>query len=224
MFVWRFSYMDTEQYEEAVRDYEKVYQTEKTTGKRPFDMYSICYLVFNLLVWQSRAQAFVEDGTTGVKEEQEERLLQGARCCQECHWGWDQKGLSQTSSDAPPRYSLCAPFVSRMQDICFFFILILLLLLFFSLIFFILWHHRTDRHSSATPEVQKEEEKKFKEVGEAFTVLSDPKKKTRYDNGHDMDDDSFSGRGNLQFSFNHLWWDGVELLFFSRKEGWSTRL
>lgn len=35
-FVWCFSYMDTEQYEEAVRDYEKVYQTEKTSGKRPF--------------------------------------------------------------------------------------------------------------------------------------------------------------------------------------------
>lgn len=27
------SYMDTEQYEEAVRDYEQVYQTEKTKGK-----------------------------------------------------------------------------------------------------------------------------------------------------------------------------------------------
>lgn len=27
------SYMDTEQYEEAVRDYEKVYQTEKTKGR-----------------------------------------------------------------------------------------------------------------------------------------------------------------------------------------------
>lgn len=26
------SYMDTEQYEDAVRDYEKVYQTEKTKG------------------------------------------------------------------------------------------------------------------------------------------------------------------------------------------------
>lgn len=26
------SYMDTEQFEEAVRDYEKVYQTEKTKG------------------------------------------------------------------------------------------------------------------------------------------------------------------------------------------------
>lgn len=25
--------MDTEQYEDAVRDYEKVYQTEKTKGK-----------------------------------------------------------------------------------------------------------------------------------------------------------------------------------------------
>lgn len=30
--------MDTEQYEEAVRDYEKVYQTEKTSGK----MHHLC--------------------------------------------------------------------------------------------------------------------------------------------------------------------------------------
>lgn len=170
---------------------------------------SICYLGFNLLVWQSRAQAFVENGTTGVKEEQEERLLQGARCYQECHWGWDQKGLSQTSPDAPPRYSLCAPLVSRMHDLTVFCLFAFSFVVFF-LISFVLWHHRTDRHSSATPEVQKEEEKKFKEVGEAFTVLSDPKKKTRYDNGHDLDDDgSFSGRGNVQFSSNHLWWDGV---------------
>lgn len=41
-FVWCFSYTDTEQYEEAVRDYEKVYQTEKTSGKRPF--VSLCKL------------------------------------------------------------------------------------------------------------------------------------------------------------------------------------
>lgn len=64
---------------------------------------SIYYLFFHLIVWQSRAQAFVEDSTAGVEEEQEERLLQSARCCQECHGGWDQKGLSQKSSDAPPR-------------------------------------------------------------------------------------------------------------------------
>lgn len=135
-FVRCFSYMDTEQYEEAVRDYEKVYQTEKTSGKRPFVTLpncSICYLVFNLSLWQSRAQAFVEDGTAGVKEEQEKRLLQGARCYQECHWGWDQKGLSQTSPDAPPRYFLCAPLVSRIHDLTVFclFVFSFLLLCFF---------------------------------------------------------------------------------------------
>uniref|UniRef100_A0A8C1EMB2 DnaJ homolog subfamily C member 7 n=1 Tax=Cyprinus carpio carpio TaxID=630221 RepID=A0A8C1EMB2_CYPCA len=52
--------------------------------------------------------------------------------------------------------------------------------------------HHPDRHSGASAEVQKEEEKKFKEVGEAFTVLSDPKKKSRYDSGHDLEDDDMN--------------------------------
>lgn len=112
-FVWPCSYMNTEQYEEAVRDYEKVYQTEKTSGEL------LLYYIFAFLLvltdapamsdfhtltfYHFRSQASAEDGTAGAEEEQEERLLQGAGGRQERHRGRDQKGLSQTGPHAPPR-------------------------------------------------------------------------------------------------------------------------
>ncbi|XP_045471520.1 dnaJ homolog subfamily C member 7 isoform X2 [Harmonia axyridis] len=48
--------------------------------------------------------------------------------------------------------------------------------------------HHPDRHANASDGEKKEQEKKFKEVGEAYGILSDPKKKCRYDSGQDMED------------------------------------
>uniref|UniRef100_A0A667ZBA5 DnaJ homolog subfamily C member 7-like n=1 Tax=Myripristis murdjan TaxID=586833 RepID=A0A667ZBA5_9TELE len=130
-------YMDLEQYEEAVRDYETVYQTEKTKEHK--------HLLKNAQLELKKSKRKDYYKVLGV-------------------------GKNATDDEIKKAYRKRA-----------------------------LMHH-PDRHSAATPEVQKEEEKKFKEVGEAFTVLSDPKKKVRYDNGHDLEDDGgFGGGGNNVF-------------------------
>lgn len=57
--------------------------------------------------------------------------------------------------------------------------------------------HHPDRHSSAPDDIKREQEKKFKELGEAYNILSDPKKRVRYDEGRDLDDmDGFSSEAN----------------------------
>ncbi|CAO2645356.1 DnaJ homolog subfamily C member 7 [Lemmus lemmus] len=122
-------YMDTEQFEEAVRDYEKVYQTEKTKEHK------------QLL---KNAQLELKKS----KRKDYYKIL-----------GVDKNASEDEIKKAYRKRALM---------------------------------HHPDRHSGASAEVQKEEEKKFKEVGEAFTILSDPKKKTRYDSGQDLDDEGMN--------------------------------
>jgi len=48
--------------------------------------------------------------------------------------------------------------------------------------------HHPDRHGADTEEVQKQEELLFKDIGEAYSVLSDAQKKHNYDTGKDLEE------------------------------------
>ncbi|GBP11843.1 DnaJ homolog subfamily C member 7 [Eumeta japonica] len=76
--------------------------------------------------------------------------------------------------------------------------------------------HHPDRHAGAPDLERREQERRFKEVGEAYGVLSDPKKRARYDHGQDIDDEgsgmsdidpnvvfqTFFNRGSQQYEFH----------------------
>jgi len=52
-----------------------------------------------------------------------------------------------------------------------------------------------DRHANATDEEKKEAEKQFKEIGEAYAILSDPKKRGRFDRGEDLNEGPSGAHG-----------------------------
>ncbi|KAH0516036.1 DnaJ-like protein subfamily C member 7 [Microtus ochrogaster] len=122
-------YTDTEQFEEAVRDYEKVYQMEKTKEHKQ--------LLKNVQLELKKSKRKDYYKILGVDKNASEDEIKKA---------YRKRALT----------------------------------------------HHPDGHSGASAEVQKEEEKKFKEVGEAFTILSDPKKKYHYDSGQDMDEEGMN--------------------------------
>ncbi|KAL7641261.1 UNVERIFIED_CONTAM: hypothetical protein RMT77_008399 [Armadillidium vulgare] len=48
--------------------------------------------------------------------------------------------------------------------------------------------HHPDRHANAADDEKREHEIKFKEIGEAYAILTDPKKRSMYDRGQDVND------------------------------------
>ncbi|KAG8039836.1 hypothetical protein G9C98_000565 [Cotesia typhae] len=72
--------------------------------------------------------------------------------------------------------------------------------------------HHPDRHSNASDTEKKEQEKKFKEIGEAYTILSDPKKRSRYDRGGNIDAMEYD------FDLSNFGTDSAFAAFFSKSD------
>ncbi len=57
----------------------------------------------------------------------------------------------------------------------------------------LVWH--PDKHSSGEEAQRLEADRMFKDIGEAYSVLSDPQKKARYDQGADIEELDNPGHG-----------------------------
>ena len=71
-------------------------------------------------------------------------------------------------------------------------------------------------HPDKNPDNIKSAEEKFKEIGEAYSVLSHPEKRKRFDKfGHEGVDDPFAGFDNAADIFFHFFQDSEEAEFLS---------
>jgi len=120
-------YMETEQFEEAVRDYEKVMNTDKHNRE------------YRHLVQQAKLEL------KKSKRKDYYKIL----------------GVDKSANDEEIKKAY------RKRAMV----------------------HHPDRHSGATDDEKKDHEQKFKEVGEAYAVLSDQKKRQRYDTGQDLEEE-----------------------------------
>lgn len=135
------SYQQTEQYEEAVRDLEKVYRLQRTQEHKR-------------MLQEAKAQL------KRSKRKDYYKIL----------------GVSKTATDDEIKKAY-----RKMA----------------------LLHH-PDRHSSASASEKAEHEKKFKELGEAYAVLTDPKKRAMHDRGQDVNDPECGFSRDANFDPNQV--------------------
>jgi len=119
------SYMETEQYEEAVRDYEKVHKADRGN------------MEYRQLLQEAKLEL------KKSKRKDYYKIL-----------GVDKNANEEEIKKAYRKRAMV---------------------------------HHPDRHSGATETEQKDHEHKFKEVGEAYAILSDEKKRRMYDSGQDLE-------------------------------------